>query len=224
MGRNTGNRVSNAIYGDKWSTPYRVGVSGSSGTGSSGKRGRKGKGQSGGGDTTIVVDGHALNQMATDLLNRRAIERRNYASALRSIADIPIPADEDDLVNLLNSLSVAFSSVSEDLFSGERSAQKKLASTFRNAIFRKYSQVLSALERRYPRSPFSGGLFRRKWHMFFSRSPWNWIWVVYAVIMIAGLYNCITYSADDLPLVATIWAIPIAAAAIILISRYIRTH
>lgn len=26
LGRNTGNRVSNAIYGDKWSTPYRVAV------------------------------------------------------------------------------------------------------------------------------------------------------------------------------------------------------
>ncbi|MCM1336328.1 MAG: hypothetical protein NC187_04735 [Candidatus Amulumruptor caecigallinarius] len=26
MGRNTGNRVSNAIFGDKWATPYRVAV------------------------------------------------------------------------------------------------------------------------------------------------------------------------------------------------------
>lgn len=26
LGRNTGNRVSNAIFGDKWSTPYRVAV------------------------------------------------------------------------------------------------------------------------------------------------------------------------------------------------------
>lgn len=26
MGRNTANRVSNAVFGDKWSTPYRVGV------------------------------------------------------------------------------------------------------------------------------------------------------------------------------------------------------
>lgn len=31
MGRNTGNRVSNAIFGDKWSSPYRVAVDGGSG-------------------------------------------------------------------------------------------------------------------------------------------------------------------------------------------------
>ncbi len=29
MGRNTAKRVSNSLFGDKWSTPYRVGVSGS---------------------------------------------------------------------------------------------------------------------------------------------------------------------------------------------------
>lgn len=36
MGRNTGKRVSNAMYGDKWSTPYRIRGVGGNQSGSGG--------------------------------------------------------------------------------------------------------------------------------------------------------------------------------------------
>lgn len=41
MGRNAGNRVSNALFGDKWSTPYRVGVSNKGNSNSSGRGGNR---------------------------------------------------------------------------------------------------------------------------------------------------------------------------------------
>lgn len=40
MGRNTGNRVSNAIFGDKWATPYRVAVGKNSKSPHRGRRSR----------------------------------------------------------------------------------------------------------------------------------------------------------------------------------------
>lgn len=239
MGRNTGNRVSNAIFGDKWSTPYRVGVNKE--PKKSGRKHNTRQEQTPASATSprrrqadvdrsfsemyaaSMQNNSQAFELARQLIERRDARRQGVASALRKISSTPIPRSEDGLVEMLCQLSVDFSSATAMMASESDDESKNASKTLRNTVFRKYSQVLTVLESRYPDNPLNWSFFVSKWRMFFSRRPWSWLWVVYVIVLVAGSYHAVTYRIhDDIVLVSILWGIPLLWMLAVLISRAIR--
>lgn len=203
MGRNSANRVSNAVYGDKWGTPYRVGVN------------------QGAGGTKRSAPAGADNRDCAFMSGAAADRTRRVETIYDAIArvnSIPIPHFENEIVSLLHTLSINFSSASA---SGCRDREQKTAlRQLRQAIYRKYSEALTALEAWFPHDPLEWSFFLGKWRMFFSRRPWNWVWVVYGTVLASGTYNAISFGRrDDIVFVSVLWAVPVAWAAWVLIAR-----
>lgn len=246
MGRNTGNRVSNAIFGDKWSTPYRVGVNDRKSTSKKRKNSgnedaydvsspsRRRKSTTSRGKTTpyyssemkssgISMDFKDVSPIVTDYLNFHKKTKEALQTELRRIKGMSIPRNEDSLVNMLQSLSVNFSSVNASLSSNSFDYQKELMLSSRDAIFSKYSHALTALETYYPHNPFLWSFIFRKWRMFFARKPWSWIKWVYGTILLAGSYNAIAFKKEnDVLLISILWGIPLTLAIFNLLLHFLR--
>lgn len=223
LGRNTGNRVSNALYGDKWSTPYRATVNSTATS------------QRAGGQSTHTPPpppqpsgaydlSGLFNILAAELEREdRRDNERQIRQAFAKVSAMRIPRDEDSLVDMLQSLSVDFAGAKILKNFNAQGMGKQAANTLRNAIFQKYSQALAVLEQRFPRNPLASDFFIGKWRMFFARKPWNWIWVAYAAVLVCGTYQVIVYPvSNDIALLTVLWLIPVIWTAAVLISRHMR--
>lgn len=180
LGRNTGKRISNALFGDKWSTPYRIGRSKDRKTESRRLTAKERRAM----DTLSGVP-YTFGQ--TYQGDEEA--RKEYQGKLASIVHTAIPKGEEPLVAYLRGLSVELSTNTGGKSGNGGAVMRR---QLFNAACEKFSQAYSELERRYPYNPYLWDFFCTKIKLFFSRRPWKTLWKVYFIILILFAFPAIT--------------------------------
>lgn len=213
LGRSTGKRISNALFGDKWSTPYRVGRTGDE---------RKS------GDNARVTSKQMQKAAAYDRIRNAENEqvRKEYKAKLSSIVNAAIPKEEERLVAFLRSLSV-------ELSANVASKSTPLEATMRRQLYyaacEKFNQAYSELESRYPYNPNLWNFFCTKIKLFFRRNPWRTLWRVYIVILALFTFAAVTQGRHIWPVIKMTGVIVIPLCYVfvmraIRLNRYRRYH
>lgn len=191
LGKNTGKRISNALFGDKWSTPYRVGRTKDEKEPKTRKisaRERRAMAQEAEKD---AIRRSYVPPTPEQIRESREYDRRmeeryervrtEYKGKISSIVHAAIPKDEERLVAFLCALSVQLFANTDTMASPrEYMLRKQLF----GAACEKFNQAYAELEARYPYNPFLWDFYCTKIKLFFSRSPWKTLWKVYIIIMV----------------------------------------
>lgn len=213
LGKNTGKRISNAIFGDKWSTPYRVGRTKDERKAAEREKPvRESRRQAAPERREYRRRPTAAELREMHEYERRRAEkdervRQRYSSRIATIVNAAIPRTEDRLVEYLRELAVELSA--NDEYAGglqERALRKQLF----GAACTKYGQAYAELESRYPRNPFLWDFYCTKIRLFFSRSPWKGLWKAYLVILFLATIAAIEGATYEWLLV-----VPMAVAAVV---------
>lgn len=208
LGKNTGKRLSNAIFGDKWSTPYRVGR-----TKDEKPTKRKKKDEASTSQQKVIIrevvrekepvreivrEKEPMIQLpslspeevrAWEAQSRREQERidkycRDINEEIVKLSSMPLPTDESKLVALLRSLLVQLSAKGNDFgIAPELKDAKKQLSSVRYA---KYCQAYTALESVNPDNPLLWDFYCSKIKGYFNvdgRHKWPMYWLVAGVLL-----------------------------------------
>lgn len=168
IGKNAGKAVSNLIFGDSHSTPYR--------RVDSNNRERR----------TAIAERNA----AAKIERERKADLNNLNAAVLRNADIVlqtnIPTDEKELVDLLSMWSAQLGTTKWRYSSKEG----RIHNQYSNALYDKYCQTLIMFKSKYPTNPMAGyyqnsqdkAKRRRILSMIFS------IWGLYAALALTTLF------------------------------------
>ena len=228
LGKNTGKRISNALFGDKWSTPYRVGRTKDEKESRGRRLSRKERRALEEDDERVEIHHHYVEPIPEppemreyDLRREKREERlRNeYQGRVSSIIHAAIPKDEEQLVSFLRTLSVELSANTDTMTDlRERAMKKQLF----GAACTKFSQAYAELESRYPYNPFLWDFYCTKIKLFFSRSPWKTLWKAYLAILILSTLSAIAGAWYEWFLAGPLIVMALVPFLIVLLARSLR--